>query len=139
MMHKAVNLIVVPGFLIALAAIVTFVIQLPTEAAAAKIESSNPLTGDKDAIKAGKTLYRANCALCHGIRANGKGRGLPNSADLRKFKKGYSKYVYTVLNGGKTMPRFGGMKPLSGDEINQVGAYLETVAIRGAIWLDPKK
>ena len=29
------------------------------------------------------------------------------------------------------------MKPLSGDEINQVGAYLETLAIRGAVWLDP--
>ncbi|MDP6516773.1 MAG: c-type cytochrome [Alphaproteobacteria bacterium] len=108
-----------------------------TSRSALAAESPNPLSGNKDAIKAGQTIYRANCGLCHGMRANGRGRGLPNSADLRKYKRGYSKYVYTVKNGGKTMPPFGGMKALDDTEIDQVGAYLETLAIRGAKWADP--
>ena len=54
------------------------------------------------AIEEGKTLYRANCAYCHGLRANGKGRGLPNSANLRKFKRGYTAFVSAVVNGYKS-------------------------------------
>ena len=102
-------------------------------------ESSNPLSGDSDAIAVGQTLYRANCGYCHGLRANGRGRGLPNSSDLRKFKKGFSKFVVQVTEGGKTMPPFGGMKKLNEEEIKQVGAYLETLAVRRANWLDPPK
>ena len=105
-------------------------------AAAGDIESSNPLSGDTDAIAAGQTRFRANCAYCHGMHADGRGRGLPNSADLRKFKRGYSRFVTTVKDGYKTMPPWGGMGELSDDEINQVGAYLETLATRAAKWLD---
>jgi mono/diheme cytochrome c family protein len=99
--------------------------------------SSNPLSGDEAAIKAGKTKYRAGCAYCHGARANGRGRGLPNSADLRKFKRGFSKFVRAVKNGYKTMPPWGGMGEISNEEIRQIGAYLETLGIRGSNWLDP--
>ncbi|MGI9334837.1 MAG: c-type cytochrome [Gammaproteobacteria bacterium] len=102
-------------------------------------KSPNPLSQDEAAIAEGKTLYRARCALCHGVRANGRGRGLPNSADLRKFKRGYSSFVDTVKNGRKTMPPWGGMGALTESEINQIGAYLETLAVRGANWKDDKQ
>lgn len=100
-------------------------------------KSSNPLSGDKDAEKAGQTKYRANCAYCHGMKADGRGRGLPNAADLRKFKRGYSKFVQTVKEGYKTMPEWGGMGEISDEEIAQIGAYLETLAKRNANWADP--
>lgn len=100
--------------------------------------SPNPLSGDAAAEAAGRTIYRANCAYCHGMNADGRGRGLPNSADLRKFKRGYSKFVTTIKEGYKTMPPWGAMGELTDEEIDQVGAYLETVARRGANWNDPE-
>ena len=105
-------------------------------ALAGEVESSNPLSGETDAIADGQTTFRARCAYCHGMKADGRGRGLPNSADLTKFKRGYSKFVLSVKEGYKNMPPWGGMGELSDDEINQVGAYLETLAGRQANWLD---
>ena len=102
-------------------------------------KSPNPLSGDKEAEAAGQTTYRANCAYCHGMRADGRGRGLPNSADLRKFKRGYTAFVKTVKEGYKTMPEWGGMGEISDEQINQIGAYLETLAKRNANWADPEE
>jgi len=99
-------------------------------------KSPNPLSGNEEAISEGRTIYRANCSYCHGLRANGKGRGLPNSADLRKFKRGYTAFYSTVVNGWKTMPPWGSQGPLEYDQINKIGAYLETIAIEGADWRD---
>lgn len=99
--------------------------------------SSNPMSGDRDAEKAGKTVYRSKCAYCHGVKANGRGRGLPNAADLRKYKKGYTHFVKTIKEGYKTMPPWGAAGEINDEEIAQVGAYLETLAGRNANWADP--
>jgi len=99
-------------------------------------KSPNPLSGNEEAISEGKTAYRANCAYCHGLRANGKGRGLPKSADLRKFKRGYTAFFSTVVNGWKRMPAWGSQGPLEYEEINKIGAYLETIGIKGSNWQD---
>lgn len=128
--------LVVAG-LAALGLIVASSFTGPGALAAGKVKSSNPISGDKDAIAAGQTTFRARCSPCHGMRANGRGRGLPNSADLTKFKRGYTKYVYIVKNGGKTMPPYGGLGKITDDQIDQVGAYLETLASRRAKWIDP--
>ena len=37
------------------------------------------------------------------------------------------------------MPPWGSMGPLDFDQINKIGAYLESVAIRGANWQDPEE
>ena len=106
--------------------------------AAAKAASSNPLSGDEHAIQEGKTLYRAICVICHGMRANGRGRGIAGASNLQKFKRGYSLYVQITKKGKKKMPPYGGGRVLSDAEIDQIGAYLETLAVRGAVWLDPE-
>ena len=108
----------------------------------ATVASSNPLSGDATAIAAGQELYAENCTLCHGRRANGK-TGRWQAADLRVFNKGYSRFVEIVKHGLK--PKRGANnqmqaweKFLSDDQIAQIGSYLETLAIRGADWEDPK-
>lgn len=111
---------------------------IPDALAAAKVASSNPLSGDEQAIQEGKTLYRAVCVVCHGMRANGRGRGIAGASNLQKFKRGYTLYVDIVKKGKKKMPPYGGGRVLSDAEIDQIGAYLETLAVRGAVWLDPE-
>ena len=110
----------------------------PDALAAAKVASSNPLSGDEQSIQEGKVLYRAVCVVCHGMRANGRGRGIAGASNLQKFKRGYSLYVQIVKKGKKKMPPYGGGRVLSSEEIDQIGAYLETLAVRGAVWLDPQ-
>ena len=97
----------------------------------------NPLSGDQRAIREGKSWYRGVCALCHGGRADGQGeRG--TGADLRKFNKGFKVYVEVVKKGRdvpgriQNMPAWGAV--LKEEQIFQIGAYLETVAIDGANW-----
>ena len=108
------------------------------DARAARVASSNPLSGDEGAIQEGKTLYRAVCVVCHGMRANGRGRGIAGASNLQKFKRGYTLYVDIVKKGKKKMPPYGGGRVLSDAEIDQIGAYLETLAVRGAVWIDPE-
>ena len=98
------------------------------------VASANPLTGDPAAIEAGKDLYFTFCVQCHGHKADGESRFGKYAYDLRKFWRGYDKFVELVLVGRpkKMMPPWGGY--LDEDQINQIGAYLETLAIEGAKW-----
>ena len=91
-----------------LGAVVIFAVGVDADVAVSMEQNlgSNPLAGNSQAISAGKSMFRKNCSYCHGVRANGRGRGLPKSADLRKFKRGYLKFVQTVKNGRKTMPHY---------------------------------
>jgi mono/diheme cytochrome c family protein len=101
------------------------------------IPAVNPYSGDKKAIRSGRSWYRNVCSNCHGGRADGQGeRG--TGADLRKFKKGFNGFVQIVLDGRKVkgriqyMPAWRGV--LQDKDIYQIGAYLETLAIDGANW-----
>ena len=100
----------------------------------AKVESSNPLSGDPEAIDLGKRLYFTWCVQCHGPKANGESRFGKYAGDLTRFWRGYKEFVNTVKNGRlqKQMPPW--KEVLDDDNINKVGAYLETLAIEGAIW-----
>lgn len=102
--------------------------------------SSNPLSSDPEAITEGKKLFTEHCTLCHGRKANGR-TGRWKAADLRVFNKGYSRFVQIVKKGVKKKPRTNNVmqaweKFLSDDQISQIGAYLETLSIRGAKWQD---
>ena len=102
-----------------------------------EIPGTNPLSGDQKALREGKSWYRGVCALCHGGRADGQGeRG--TGADLRKFNKGFKAYVEVVKKGREVpgriqnMPAWGAV--LKEEQIYQIGAYLETLALDGANW-----
>jgi mono/diheme cytochrome c family protein len=103
------------------------------------IPGTNPLSGDQKAIAEGRSWFRATCSVCHGGRADGAGeRG--QGADLRVFSKGFRRFVETVKNGkdtGRTMKMPAWGRVLSEQQIYQIGAYLETLALEGANWKAP--
>lgn len=94
----------------------------------------NPLSGDEEAIKKGARLYFKWCVACHGKHADGVSRFGDYAADLRRFWRGYCDFVVLVLNGvpKKQMPPWGGV--LDEEQIAQIGAYLETLSLEGAVW-----
>lgn len=101
---------------------------------------TNPFSGDRGAIREGRSSYRNFCSNCHGGKADGRGeRG--QGSNLRVFKKGFQKYVEIVKQGRnvrgriQNMPAWG--KVLPEDEIYKIGAYLETLAKEGANWGEP--
>jgi len=106
----------------------------PSAAADKASPSSNPLSGKPEAITEGHGLYVKFCAPCHGPHADGESRFGKYAADLRKFSLGYGQFVITVQNGrtGKQMPPW--KEYLTPEQISQIGAYLETLAIEGAYW-----
>ena len=97
---------------------------------------TNPLSGNEGAIREGRSWYRNVCSVCHGGKADGAGdRG--TAADLRVFNKGFRRFMQTVKEGKNTgrtmtMPAWGGV--LSEEQIYQIAAYLETLALPGANW-----
>jgi mono/diheme cytochrome c family protein len=104
--------------------------------AAGPVPSSNPLSGDPDAIAAGRKLYNTWCSQCHGGKADGVSRFGKYAADLRKFSLGYTEFATVVVEGRteRRMPPWDGV--LDGEQVSQIGAYLETLAIEGANWED---
>jgi mono/diheme cytochrome c family protein len=101
---------------------------------AKKVPSSNPLSGDPEAIELGKRLYYTWCVQCHGHKANGESRFGKYAGDLTHFWRGYKEFVVIVKNGrpDKMMPPW--KEVLDEDNIAKLGAFLETLAEEGANW-----
>ena len=110
--------------------------MLQPSAQADEVPATNPLSGNEAAIREGRSWYRNVCSVCHGGKADGGGdRG--TAADLRVFNKGFRTFMQTVKEGKNTgrtmtMPAWGGV--LSEEQIYQIAAYLETLALPGANW-----
>jgi quinohemoprotein ethanol dehydrogenase len=102
----------------------------------ATVPSDNPLSGDPEAIETGRKLYNTWCSQCHGGKADGISRFGKYAADLRKFSQGYTEFARVVVEGRteRRMPPWDGV--LDGEQVSQIGAYLETLAIEGANWED---
>ena len=94
---------------------------------------ANPQSGDEASIKNGKKLYRGMCARCHGRKGEGSKR-VEGIGDLREFYGGYYFYLAMTVNGTKKMPAFAGI--LSNRDVDDIGAYLETLALPGANWAE---
>lgn len=108
----------------------------PADRPSTVVPSSNPRSGKPEAIEAGRKLYFKWCTQCHGPKADGVSRFGQYAADLRIFWRGYREFV-TIVKDGRTARQMPPWKEVLGDEeIAQLGAFLETLAIEGAKWKD---
>jgi mono/diheme cytochrome c family protein len=123
---------VATGCAVLVVAIAYTVIGLAADSTSAAVQSGNPLSGNEDSIKKGKRLYRGVCARCHGRNAEGSAR-MAKVGNLQKFSRGYDGYRVVVVNGRKKMPAWGGI--LTTNDIDDIGAYLETLAVEGSDWV----
>ena len=101
------------------------------------VPSSNPYTGQCDAIVDGGKLYFTWCVQCHGVKADGiSPRWGGYAKDLRRFWAGYSQFIAVVVAGRPKlkMPPWAGV--LTPEQMSYIGAYLETLALDGANWKD---
>ena len=101
------------------------------------VPSSNPYTGQCDAILEGGKLYFTWCVQCHGVKADGVSpRWGGYAKDLRRFWAGYSQFIAVVVAGRPKlkMPPWAGV--LTPEQMSYIGAYLETLALDGANWKD---
>jgi mono/diheme cytochrome c family protein len=98
---------------------------------------SNPLVEDGAAVEAGKLLYAANCASCHGPEAMGDGpaanslnpKPKPLATEMKSLQ---DDYLYWRISEGGAFPPFTSAMPawktiLTEDEIWQVIAFLRTL------------
>jgi cytochrome c oxidase cbb3-type subunit 3 len=99
-----------------------------------KVPSSNPLSGDPEAIELGQRLFFTWCVQCHGPKADGNSRFGKYAGNLTIFWRGYPEFVKIVQDGRvkKMMPPW--KEVLDEDAISKIGAYLETLAKEGANW-----
>lgn len=91
----------------------------------------------KNQVSRGEVVYKTNCILCHGVKANGKGRASvlfdPPPADLTLSDKNdeYKKMIITL--GGEAMARSNVMpiwgEQLTEQQIDDVVVYLRTVLV----------
>nr|UXE45359.1 hypothetical protein Hi04_10k_c4711_00005 [uncultured bacterium] len=107
--------------------------------------ASNPAAATPDAIATGKRLYDANCAACHGNRAQGavkagitisileeqRGKQPPDLTDDQWDHGSSDGEIFTSIKRGlppSMMPGFGGA--LSDDDIWRIVHYLRTVSVK---------
>ncbi len=94
------------------------------------VEMTNPILNDKEAITAGKKLYIANCAYCHGEKVEGLSStetGLDkDSPNLTKRIATHSDgdFYWKIKNGRGEMPSFAG--ELEDDAIWKIITYIRS-------------
>lgn len=92
----------------------------------------------RDPVERGRVVFMTNCILCHGVKANGKGRASvlydPPPADLTRSDKNddYKRMIITMggaaMGRSAVMPQWG--LQLKEEEIEDVVAYLRTVLVK---------
>lgn len=136
-LERPMRRVLTTGALASVLALMLAMTPIETAMAGEAMASSNPRSGDPAAIESGRKLYVKWCLQCHGSKGDGTSTRFGKyAADLRKFWRGYSQFVAIVVQGRpkKRMPPWAGV--LTGEEIEAIGAFLETLAIDGAKWTD---
>jgi cytochrome c oxidase cbb3-type subunit III len=117
-----------------LAAMITpvFAILFLALTSIAVAQEINPYAGDPKAAKAGESQFRSNCAFCHGLGAQGGGKG----PDLTRAQKAHGKTdadLFRTINDGipgTAMPQNGTTGQgvgMTAEEIWQVITYIRSV------------
>lgn len=91
----------------------------------AESQRVNPFAGQPEAIAAGRNLFLANCARCHGTNARGKG-SRPALRSERLTEASDGDLAWLLKNGVvfKGMPRWAGLPE---QERWQIVAYLRSL------------
>lgn len=90
-----------------------------------------------DSVARGEVVYKTNCVLCHGVKANGKGRAsvlyTPKPSDLTRSDKNTQYKTMIVTEGGEYIGRSPIMPPwglqLTEREIKDVVNYIDTLLV----------
>jgi putative heme-binding domain-containing protein len=93
---------------------------------AKEMAKNNPLAGSPAAIKEGASLFRSNCSPCHGLNAQGGGRG-PSLASGRWIRGSSDETIFrTITRGvaGTDMPGH----DFPDSEVWAIIAYLRSLA-----------
>jgi putative heme-binding domain-containing protein len=91
-------------------------------------DTKNPLAGDPKAIQEGASQFRVDCALCHGLHANGGSRGPDLTRGVWNHGGTDADIFRTITDGvpGTLMPA----NSLSEAETWEIIAYLRTLSPR---------
>ena len=103
-----------------------------------KVEVPVDRIASDEARDRGRALFRAKCALCHGVRANGHGirrpglSGLPAQFQSREWRANTGpRRVYRVLSEGKRGTSMPAWPTLTDEEKWEVVAYVLNVSEDG--------
>jgi cytochrome c oxidase cbb3-type subunit 3 len=110
-------------------------VGLPTLAlSVALAQDSNPFANDPQAAEAGKSHFRINCALCHGLGGRGGARGPDLTRAQKKHGSSDAEMFRTIHDGvaGTDMPPAMGSigVEMKDQEIWQVITYLRSVQVK---------
>jgi len=113
--------------------------------AALHAQAKNPFAGDARMAQLGEYEFRSNCAFCHGLGAQGGGRGPDLTRTPKKHGDSDGELFTTINNGvaGTAMPPNGATQQgvgMTEEEIWQVVTYIRSVEKKPAVLGgDPKR
>jgi putative heme-binding domain-containing protein len=97
-------------------------------------QDRNPFANDPKAAEAGKSHFRINCSLCHGLGARGGGRGPDLTHAQKKHGSSDAELFRTIHDGvpGTDMPAAIGSVgvEMKDQEIWQVITYLRSIEVK---------
>ena len=103
-------------------------------ATAASAQDRNPFVNDPKAAEAGKSHFRINCSMCHGLGARGGGRGPDLTLARKKHGNSDAALFRTIHDGvpGTDMPAAMGSVgvEMKDQEIWQVITYLRSIEVK---------
>ncbi len=85
----------------------------------------NPSGSQEEAVAAGRKLYRAHCAQCHGFNARGQDRGSDlHSASIQNSPP---ETLFLILRNGRIRKGMPSWSRLPDQRLSQIVAYLKTL------------